>query len=400
MKKLLSIVISFVLFFTTIVSNVYAFEDNSSVVAKEQETESEKEQDNEIESQDVKENIENSNEQDSILPKILYSTHVQDIGWQTYVETGNIAGTSGKSKRLEAIKIKLDLGSLSGGISYSTHIQNIGWSNYVSNDVTSGTIGKSLRLEAIKIKLTGEISNYYDIYYRVHIQNYGWLDWAINDQVAGTVGGSFRIEAIEVKLCPKGVSILNNGMRRSVSFIEKNGYKICYDAKGRLYEDAEGLLGVRSSYVLRVNKGSNVVTVLTQDGTGEYTIAFKRFVCSVGNDTPIGTFYTPTKYRWRELIGPSYGQYSTRIVGGILFHSVPYNKMNIYTLSPRMYNQLGTTCSHGCVRLTCGDAKWIYDICALGTRVDIIIGGNDSLSKPSAQKLPLNQTWDPTDPNI
>ena len=142
------------------------------------------------------------------------------------------------------------------------------------------------------------------------------------------------------------------------------------------------------------------MTVLTQDGTGEYTIAFKRFVCSVGNDTPIGTFYTPAKYRWRELMGPSYGQYSTRIVGGILFHSVPYNKMNIYTLSPRMYNQLGTTCSHGCVRLTCGDAKWIYDNCALGTRVDIVIGGNDPLSKPSAQKLPLNQTWDPTDPNI
>lgn len=64
-----------------------------------------------------------------------------------------------------------------------------------------------------------------------------------------------------------------------------------------------------------------------------------------------------------------------------------------------MYNQLGTTCSHGCVRLTCGDAKWIYDNCTLGTRVDIL-WGSDPLSKPSAQKLPLNQTWDPTDPNI
>lgn len=126
MKKLLSIVITLVLIFTTIVSNIYALEsdskDNDSVVTEEQETESEKEYDNEIESQGVKENIENSNEQDSILPRILYSTHVQDIGWQTYVEAGNVAGTSGKSKRLEAIKIKLDLGSLSGGISYSTHI--------------------------------------------------------------------------------------------------------------------------------------------------------------------------------------------------------------------------------------------------------------------------------------
>ena len=67
MKKLLSIVITLVLIFTTIVSNIYALEsdskDNDSVVTEEQETESEKEYDNEIESQGVKENIENSNEQ-------------------------------------------------------------------------------------------------------------------------------------------------------------------------------------------------------------------------------------------------------------------------------------------------------------------------------------------------
>lgn len=31
----------------------------------------------------------------------------------------------------------------------------------------------------------------------------------------------------------------------------------------------------------------------------------------------------------------------------ILFHSVPYDKMNPYTLSTEEYNKLGTTCSHG-----------------------------------------------------
>ena len=208
MKKLLSIVITLVLIFTTIVSNIYALEsdskDNDSVVTEEQETESKMGQDNNTESQDTNENVEKTNEQDIVLPKITYSAHVQDIGWQSYVEAGKAAGTSGKSKRLEAIKIKLDSGSLSGGISYSTHIQNIGWSNYVSNDVTSGTIGKSLRLEAIKIKLTGEISNYYDIYYRVHIQNYGWLDWACNGKAAGSQAYAYRMEAIEIQLIKKG----------------------------------------------------------------------------------------------------------------------------------------------------------------------------------------------------
>ena len=41
----------------------------------------------------------------------------------------------------------------------------------------------------------------------------------------------------------------------------------------------------------------------------------------------------------------------------------------------------------------------IYDNCGLGTRVDIVSGA-DPLSKPSAPKIPANQRWDPTDPNI
>ena len=70
MKKLLSIVITLVLIFTTIVSNIYALEsdskDNDSVVTEEQETESKMGQDNNTESQDTNENVEKMNEQDEI----------------------------------------------------------------------------------------------------------------------------------------------------------------------------------------------------------------------------------------------------------------------------------------------------------------------------------------------
>ena len=70
------------------------------------------------------------------------------------------------------------------------------------------------------------------------------------------------------------------------------------------------------------------------------------------------------------------------------------------TLSVNGYNKLGTVCSHGCVRLTAGDAKWIYDNCKLGTKV-IIYNSSVSgpLGKPSAAKLSYWHTWDPTDPN-
>ncbi len=137
-------------------------------------------------------------------PSISYRTHVQNIGWQSYVKNGKMAGTSGRCLRLEGINIKLENNQYGGGISYQTHIQNIGWQKNVQNGAMSGTSGKCLRLEGIKIKLTGQIANYYDIYYRVHCQNVGWLDWAKNGEPAGSEGFSYRLEGIEICLVKKG----------------------------------------------------------------------------------------------------------------------------------------------------------------------------------------------------
>lgn len=161
---------------------------------------------------------------------ISYSTHVQYIGWQKYVNNGNMSGTSGKSLRLEGIKINLE-SALGGYIDYQTHIQNIGWQNYVGNNELSGTTGKSLRLEAIRIRLNGEVSEYYDIYYRVHIQDYGWLPWTKNGEAAGSEGYSKRLEAIEIKLLQKGDTSIETN---SNSFIVKDA-KISYQVHGQNY---------------------------------------------------------------------------------------------------------------------------------------------------------------------
>jgi uncharacterized protein YjdB/GH25 family lysozyme M1 (1,4-beta-N-acetylmuramidase) len=135
-------------------------------------------------------------------PVVSYQTHVQDIGWQGFVSNGATSGTSGKSKRLEAINIKLD--HLTGGIEYQTHVQDIGWMDWVADGALSGTSGQSKRLEAIAIRLTGQVADQYDVYYRVHAQNFGWLDWAMDGQSAGTAGYSYRLEAIQIVLVPKG----------------------------------------------------------------------------------------------------------------------------------------------------------------------------------------------------
>ena len=177
----------------------------------------------ETQENEVQENTVTNNE--NISANISYSTHVQNIGWQRQFTNGEVAGTTGKSLRLEAIKIKLD-STLEGNVEYAAHVQNIGWQNYVANEEISGTTGRSLRLEAIRIRLTGEIAEYYDVYYRVHIQEYGWLGWTKNGESAGSQNLSLRLEAIEIKLLPKddnSITIQNN------SFFNKNA-TITYQA--------------------------------------------------------------------------------------------------------------------------------------------------------------------------
>lgn len=143
--------------------------------------------------------------QDAFRGKIMYTTHVQDIGWQKYVMDGQRAGTTGKSLRLEAIRIKSNVSCYKGSVEYRTHIQNIGWeSKFRKNDELSGTSGKSLRLEAIEIRLTEELEEHYDIYYRVHAQEFGWLNWAKNGEPSGTAGFGYRLEGIEIVMVNKG----------------------------------------------------------------------------------------------------------------------------------------------------------------------------------------------------
>lgn len=101
--------------------------------------------------------------------------------------------------------------------------------------------------------------------------------------------------------------------------------------------------------------------------------------------------------------GNVYGQYACRIVGSILFHSVPYEKKDKSTLEWWEYDKLGTKASLGCIRLTVEDAKWIYDNCVSGTNVEFYTSSNPGpLGKPTAQKITADEevrNWDPTDPD-
>ncbi len=158
-------------------------------------------------------------------------------------------------------------------------------------------------------------------------------------------------------------------------------------------------------YYIKVDRRANCVTVYGLDESGAYTVPIKYMICSVGSGqrTPTGVFTISDQYRWRALFSNTYGQYASRITGHILFHSVPYLTQSQDTLVPGTYNQLGTKASLGCIRLTCSDAKWIYDNCPPGTTVEIFDGPTTSVpEKPSALQIDPNSPysgWDPTDPH-
>lgn len=150
-------------------------------------------------------------------------------------------------------------------------------------------------------------------------------------------------------------------------------------------------------YKIRINKSTNVVTVYSTETKKPVT----AFTCSLGSATPTGTFHTKDKYRWHELMGPSYGQYCTRITDGILFHSVWYYSYEKSSQTYYGYNMLGNLASHGCCRLTVASAKWIYDNCPIGTEVKVFYGSSkdDPLGKPKTVSVSGSRGWDPTDPD-
>ena len=158
-------------------------------------------------------------------------------------------------------------------------------------------------------------------------------------------------------------------------------------------------------YLIEVIRNQNVVLVYGLDDNNEYTKLVKTFICSVGrnNWTPTGTFSTTKGYDWGALFGGVWGQYSTRITGHILFHSVPYFSKNKADLEWEEYNKLGTAASAGCVRMTVQDVKWIFDNCPVGTTVKIYDGNLPAgVTKPTTQKIDgsnPNRGWDPTDPD-
>ena len=129
-------------------------------------------------------------------------------------------------------------------------------------------------------------------------------------------------------------------------------------------------------FYIFVDVRNQITSVYGRDEYGEYTVPVRQMLCSTGKE---GTDSDPgdwvlngRKANWCYF--PKWGGYArywTRINGSIAFHSIIYRSVSTSDPKVSSYNMLGQKASHGCIRLTVADAKWIFDNCGEGTVVHI-----------------------------
>ena len=172
---------------------------------------------------------------------------------------------------------------------------------------------------------------------------------------------------------------------------------------------------VAGTYRVVVDLYHQVVMVFTQDENGKYTVPVRYMLCSSGAESspsPLGTFKMRS-YRVRFGLfrnTESYAQYWSLISGRIYFHTILYTEHSgsSYTDS---YKDLGSPASHGCIRLTVPDARWIWYHCAPGTVVEIRKGSKkekeigkvrdrliladypEKRMKLKSEKIPMTDNW-------
>ena len=147
--------------------------------------------------------VDGATSQEQIANAISVEAHVSNVGWQAAVGNGGTAGTTGQSRAVEAIAAEVS-SPVSGGLSYSAHVSGVGWQDEVSGGAVAGTTGQGRAVECVKMRLTGDLSEYYDVWYRAYVQDYGWLGWAGDGARAGTTGIGYRVEALQVRVLAKG----------------------------------------------------------------------------------------------------------------------------------------------------------------------------------------------------
>lgn len=224
-------------------------------------------------------------------PGLSYRAHCANIGWMNTVNEADTAGTTGSSRRMEALYIYLKDFTNNNGIFYRAHVSNIGWQDWKSSGQMMGTTGQSKQMEAVEIKLSDSLSPCFDIYYRVHVSNVGWLGWAKNGETAGSTGQSLAIEAIQIKLEHKGTNVDVGGTavyQSTASGSSGSGDIISPVPSGSKFNRKTWDGDWYGYHDINVNVNSSTPVYAITDGTVTYKQAYRiyggvKYLTSYGN---------------------------------------------------------------------------------------------------------------------
>ncbi|EGT3612899.1 murein L,D-transpeptidase [Clostridium perfringens] len=139
----------------------------------------------------------------------------------------------------------------------------------------------------------------------------------------------------------------------------------------KLNEDTINQFDITSNtnYLVFVNIAEQK-TYVYEGSKNDWTLD-KTFTCSTGiegKETPVGVFTVQNRAPW--FFSPKYGQggkYYVQFMGNYLFHSIPFDSDKTTISDPT----LGVPSSHGCIRLSVEDSKWLYDNVQNGSKIII-----------------------------
>lgn len=124
-----------------------------------------------------------------------------------------------------------------------------------------------------------------------------------------------------------------------------------------------------TDYLIYVDTDSQTTNIYT--GSKNKWNLKKSMKCSTGikdKETPSGVYTVQNRDEW--FFSEKYkqgGKYWVQFDGDYLFHSLPYDKDKQTVVD----TTLGTPASHGCIRLSLEDSKWLYDNVTKSTKVII-----------------------------
>ena len=144
-------------------------------------------------------------------PLLTYQTHVAKKGWGVWKSENQLSNPV--EQKLDVQAIKIEFSKPFYDVYYSVyHNDNEGWylayhngnsegwSEEVSTAKMAGTTGKSKPIMGIKIRLDEAGAEEFNIFYRVHKFDGEWTAWAKNGQALYSYGQ--KINAIQIKLDP------------------------------------------------------------------------------------------------------------------------------------------------------------------------------------------------------